>query len=115
MVLTDGEGDAEARAAAGTRLVRDDSAGRRDDPVADRQTEARPARLGGEERGEEVALRVLGNSRAVVGDRHRQELVPMRSPADVVARLDAGHDGELSPAAKRLDGVLHQVEKDLRE
>src|SRR6516162_793997 len=105
MVLTDGEGDAEARAAAGTRLVRDDAAVLRDDAVADRQAEPRPARLGGEERGEEVALCLLGNSRAVVGDRDRQELVAMRSPPDVVARFDAGLDRELSFPAERLDGV----------
>src|SRR5262249_58060683 len=80
-----------------------------------RQTEACPARLGGEERREEVALRLLGNPRAVIRDCDREELVAMRSPADVVARLDAGHDRELSLAAERLDGGLHQVEKHLLE
>src|SRR5262245_7558202 len=115
MILAHGKGDAKAGATAGARLVGDDAAVLRDDAMAQRQAEAGPARLGGEERGEEVALGVLGDAGTVVGDGDREELVAVRPAAHVVARLDAGGHRQLALAAQRLDGVLDQVEEHLRQ
>src|SRR4029450_10752205 len=106
MVLAHGKRDAEARAAARARLVRDDAAVLGDDTVADRQPEPGAARLGGEEGGEQVALRMLGDARPVVRDGHRQELVAMRTAADVVARLDARRADGGAPTAEGLAGAL---------
>src|SRR4030095_5547849 len=89
MVLAHGKRDAEARAAARARLVREDAAVLGDDTVPDRQPEPGAARLGGEEGGEQVALRMLGDARPVVRDGHRQELVAMRTAGDGGAALCA--------------------------
>src|SRR4029453_5278150 len=113
IVLAHGKGDAKAGATAGARLVGDDAAVLRDDAMAQRQPESGPARLGGEERGEEVALGVLGHAGAVVRDGDGEELVAVRPAAHVGPRLDAGGDGELALAAQCLDGVLDQVEEHL--
>src|SRR5215468_3377683 len=115
MVLAHGEGDAEAGAAAGARLVRDDPAMLGDDSVADRQAQPGAARLGGEEGREEMALRVLRHTGAVVRDGDGQELIAVRAPPDVVARLDACGDDELPVPAEGVDRVPHQVEEHLRQ
>src|SRR4029453_3163230 len=111
MVLAHGKWAADARAPARARMVGDDAAVLGDDTVADRQPEPGAARLGGEEGGEQVALRMLGDARPVVRDGHRQELVAMRTAADVVARLDARRDDELPTTPGGTDPVLHQVKE----
>src|SRR5262245_8949659 len=113
MVLAHGKGDAKAGTTARARLVGDDAAVLRDDAMAQRQPEAGPARLGGEERREEVALGVLGHAGTGVRDGDREQLVAVRPAAHVVARLDAGGHRQLALAAERLDGVLDQVEEHL--
>src|SRR5262249_44211894 len=115
MLLTHGKGDDETRAPPGTGLVGDDATVLGDDAVADRETEAGAARLGGEEGGEEVILDVLGHTGAVVRDRDREKLIAMRATSDVVAGLNARRDGELAVPVERFDGVPHQVEKHLRQ
>src|SRR4029450_7498254 len=115
MVLAHRQGDAEAGPATGGRLVRNDAAVLGDDAMAHPHPESAASRLGGEEGGEEVALRLLGHARAVVRDGDREELVAMRPAADMVARLDARGDGELAAAAECLDGILDQVQEHLRQ
>src|SRR5262249_19913875 len=102
MILTHGQGDAEARAAAGTRLVRHDATVLRHDAVADCQAEPRAARLGGEEGREQVVLGVLRHALAVVGDRHRQERGALRPAGDEAAALDEGGDRKTPAPALRL-------------
>src|SRR5262249_7614303 len=113
MLLTHGKGDGESGAPAGARLMGGDAAVLGDDAGTDGESEAGPARLGGEEGREEVALHVLGHAWAVVRDRDREELVAMRAAAHVIAGLDAGRDGELATAAEGLDGVAHEVQEHL--
>src|SRR5581483_455934 len=115
IVLAHGERHAEAGTAARARLVADRASVLGDDPVAEREPEARSGRLGGEERREEAGLVLLGDAGAAVLDRDGQEVAPAVHAPDVEAGLDPRRDDELPGAAHRLDRVLHQVQEDLDE
>jgi hypothetical protein len=107
-----GETDAEEAAAAEFALGRDCAAVVADDAVADRQAQAGPLpdRLGREERLEDV-WQVLGTDAAAVVLDLNQDIVGRTSHPSFLL----GADLDEAASGAGLNGVEHDVEKDLVE
>src|SRR6185436_11587866 len=113
--LARGQRHAEAGTPGLPGLVEDGAAVLADDAVADCEAEPRAGLLGGEEGGEEMRLVGLGHPGPAVLHGDDDEVRASRAAPEVEARVEAGRESELSAAAEGLQGVLHQVQEDLRQ
>src|SRR5262245_47116050 len=113
IVLAHGESDAERGAHGDAWLVGDRAAMLTHDAMADGETEAAAARLGGEEGREELCLVGIGHAGAGVFDQDGEEPAARSGPADQEAGLYAGGDGELAGAVEGFERVFHEVQEHL--